>query len=93
MRFNDAVVLPDKYAHTTANPSPLIATFDRAYLIAPSSLEWQVLEDWSWMDEGGVLVRTGVGSAGTDEFEATMKSYQNLVASRCNANTFLTGIQ
>ena len=55
-------------------------------------MHFQVLEDWQWMDEGGVLVRSGVGTAGVDEFEATLFSYQNLVCTRPNANTLLTNV-
>ena len=107
MKFNNAALICDRDASTTEDPgSTQLGTYDisdgavvaangnfnRAYFITPSSLEFQVLEDWQWMDEGGVLVRSGVGASAVDEFEATMFSYQNLITTRPKANTLLTDI-
>ena len=105
IEFNNAVIVADKDASTTNDPANdsagvfdtssdafVAGDFNRFYFIAPDSMHFQVLEDWQWMDEGGVLVRSGVGTAGVDEFEATLFSYQNLVCTRPNANTLLTNV-
>ena len=105
IQFNNAVIVADKDASTTNDPandtngvwdisSDAISAgdFSRLYFIAPDSMHFQVLEDWQWMDEGGVLVRSGVGTSGVDEFEATLFSYQNLVCTRPNANVLLKDV-
>ena len=105
IQFNNAVIVADKDASTTNDPANdtngvwdisddayVAGDFSRLYFIAPDSMHFQVLEDWQWMDEGGVLVRSGVGANGVDEFEATLFSYQNLVCTRPNANTLLTNV-
>ena len=105
IQFNNAVIVADKDASTTNDPANASAgvwdlsgdayvagDFNRFYFIAPDSMHFQVLEDWQWMDEGGVLVRSGVGTSGVDEFEATLFSYQNLVCTRPNANVLLKDV-
>ena len=105
IQFNNAVIVADKDASTTNDPANdtngvwdissdaiVAGDFSRLYFIAPDSMHFQVLEDWQWMDEGGVLVRSGVGTSGVDEFEATLFSYQNLVCTRPNANVLLKDI-
>ena len=96
LEFGNSVIIADRDASYTRFPAnddyKVAGTFDAMYFIAPSSLEFHVLEDLAWEDTGGVLVRSGVGASGVDQFEAFMKQYANLICNRRNANTVLVGI-
>ena len=93
VEFNGSALIADKWASTTNNPAnTTLANFPRMYLISPSSLEFQVLQDLEWEDTGGVVVRSAVGANALDEVSAYMKAYMNLCITRPNANTVLYGI-
>ena len=57
-----------------------------------SALEFQILEELAWEDTGGVVVRSGVGSGAVDKYEAFMKAYWNLIVTRPNACSRVSGI-
>lgn len=102
LEFANSTIIADRDASWTWNPRNDVYTddgtdiensgFNGMYFLAPSSLEWHVLEDLQWEDTGGILVRAAVGDGtATDTYEAFMKIYSNLICTRRNANTLLVG--
>lgn len=101
-KFNNSVVIADRHAHKAGNPTALsalsdvtqtdITAFQDVYLLPQSALEFQILEELAWEDTGGVVVRSGVGSGAVDKYEAFMKAYWNLIVTRPNACSRVSGI-
>lgn len=101
-KFNNSVVIADRHAHKAGNPTVLtsladtaqtdITSFQDVYLLPQSALEFQILEELAWEDTGGVVVRSGVGSNAVDTYEAFMKAYWNLIITRPNACSRVSGI-
>ena len=98
IQFNNSTILCDRDASWTWNPKnsdtvdhATLGGFNGMYFLQPKSLEWHVLEDLKWEDTGGVLVRNSVGATATDQFDAYMKMYANLICTRRNANSLLVG--
>jgi hypothetical protein len=93
VEFNGSAIIADKWASTANDPANTALTdFDRIYLVSPSALEFQILQELEWEDTGGVVVRSAVGANAVDEVSAYMKAYMNLCATRPNACTLLHGI-
>ena len=83
LEFNGTPLIADRDANPIYNPG---AVLDRMYFIDMDALEWQLLEDFQWMDEdGAVLSRV----SGYDQYEATMYIYTQFGADRCNSSCLL----
>ena len=104
-KFNNSVVIADRHAHRAGNPTVETAlpttnvtvtnmtTFRDIYLLPQSALEFQILEELAWEDTGGVVVRSGVGTGAVDTYEAFMKAYWNLIITRPNACSRVSGVR
>ena len=66
--------------------------YSSIYLLKPSTIEFVVMEDLAWEDTGGVIVRSGVGAAAIDQYEAFMKAYWNLAIVRPNSNSVINHV-
>jgi len=104
-KFNNSVVIADRHAHKAGNPGVAtaldtstvaqtdITEFKDIYLLPQSALEFQILEELAWEDTGGVVVRSGVGGSAVDTYEAFMKAYWNLIITRPNACSRVSGVR
>ena len=104
-KFNTSVVIAARHAHRAGNPTVETAlptsnvtvtnmtTFRDIYLLPQSALEFQILEELAWEDTGGVVVRSGVGGSAVDTYEAFMKAYWNLIITRPNACSRVSGVR
>ena len=63
--------------------------FSTIYLLKPSTMKFTVMEDLAWEDTGGVIVRSGVGAAAIDQYEAFMKAYWNLAIDMPRQNSYI----
>lgn len=85
LEFSGIPLVADKDASLTATPQVL----NRMYFVSLDSMEWQLLEDWQWMQrDGAVLHRLD----DYDMYGATLYSYQNLIVTRPNANVVLADL-
>lgn len=84
--FNGATLIADKDASLTLTPQSL----NRIYFLTMSTFEFEVLEDFGWMDRDGSVLHW---VSGYDEYEAAMRAYLNLACTRCNANTVLDDLK
>ena len=75
-----------------AGGQSLDSVFSSIYLLKPSTIEFVVMEDLAWEDTGGVIVRSGVGAAAIDQYEAFMKAYWNLAIVRPNQNSVINHV-
>ena len=96
--FNNSVVLCDKDAHDPGDPRDAEGVanctwFDDAYFLSREAIKWIVMEDMSWEDTGGTIVREGVGAQARDRYEAWMKAYWNIINERPRAHTKLSNIK
>lgn len=61
--------------------------------LSTEHLEMCIMEDWGWMDQDGSMwARSGTGSSATDGYEATMRTYRELVTDKRNAHFRITDI-
>ena len=63
--------------------------FGDVFLLDLASWEWVGMEDLAWEDTGGVIIRSGVGSAAVDAYEAYMKAYWNVACALPHNNAIL----
>lgn len=85
LEFNGVPLVADKDASQTLEPGFLKAM----YFLAMGSLEFEVLEDWQWMQRDGAILHR---VEGYDQYTATMFAYIQLATNRPNANTKLADI-
>ena len=95
--FNNSVILCDKDAHDPGDPRDATGAasctwFDDAYFLSREAIKWIVMEDMSWEDTGGTIIREGVGAQARDRYEAWMKAYWNIINERPRAHTKLTNV-
>lgn len=69
------------------------AHFNDCYFLSRSNLQWNIMEDLSWEDTGGVIVREAVGTAARDRYEAFMKAYWNLAITDPKAHVILKNVR
>ena len=67
--------------------------FNDCYFLSRSNLQWNIMEDLSWEDTGGVIVREAVGTAARDRYEAFMKAYWNLAITDPKAHVVLKNVR
>ena len=105
LQFNNSLIVCDKDAHDPGDPRDadiweLPTThpenndhFNDCYFLSREAMHWTIMEDLSWEDTGGVIVREGVGALAKDRYEAYMKSYLNLVITEPKKFTILKNVQ
>ena len=105
LKFNNAVIVCDKDAHDVGDPrdDDILNPgswapednlhFNDAYFLSRSNLQWNIMEDLSWEDTGGVIVREAVGTSARDRYEAFMKAYWNLAITDPKAHVVLKNIR
>ena len=109
LKFNNAVIVCDKDAHDVGDPrdGDIVgvtadtggfttddnAHFNDCYFLSRSNLQWNIMEDLSWEDTGGVIVREAVGTSARDRYEAFMKAYWNLAITDPKAHVILKNVR
>jgi hypothetical protein len=85
LEFNGVPLVADRDASLTRTPGVL----NRLYFLTESALEFEVLEDWKWMErDGAVLSRV----SNVDAYEATMFSYFQFATDHAKAHCLLDDI-
>jgi hypothetical protein len=80
--FNGAPVVSDVDASLTNTPQYL----RRMYFLTMSTLSFEVLSDWDWMEKDGAVLHRVENK---DSYGATFFSYREFACDRPNANTVL----
>ena len=102
LQFNNSLIVCDKDAHDVGDPrdGDCFGTaaadnqhFNDCYFLSREAMHWTIMEDLSWEDTGGVIVREGVGALAKDRYEAYMKAYLNLVITEPKKFTVLKNVQ
>jgi hypothetical protein len=93
IEFNDVPVVADKDAHIVNYPNVWDATdgYNRMYFLSMPSFEYEVVEDWGWLDEDGhvLKMKTGTGAARQDAWVGYMGAYVEFAVQTPRANTVL----
>ena len=99
LQFNNSVILCDKDACRPGDERDAPALdanatwFNDVFFLTRNNISWQVMEDMSWEDTGGTIIREGVGAQARDRYEAWMKAYWNLICVHPRSHTKLSGVR
>jgi hypothetical protein len=85
LEFNDGIVMADKDAGKSDDPS----TLNAMYFVTMAGLERHVSSDWEWMQEDGAILSR---VASRDAYGAIYRTYFQLVCPRPNMHTKLADL-
>jgi len=93
-RLEALLLVADKDASLTNTPQQL----NRMYFLSIPAFEYEVGEDWDWMDRDGSVLHLAVGNTSgytgiVDAYEACMFAYLQLAVERSRANSVLTDLK